>query len=274
MLAFQKQKVNKQTLSAIIADIYTAHGVTVPADFECKSAASACVGTVVIDGITWPVWNAEYSARPSVIWVTKLTGKLDLFPGITTSCNMNPHCVARMNNGACICSDCFAHKTLDRYDGADEHAAINTLLLANHRIPADLLPLFLNSRRARLEPFGDLQNTTQAENYFDIIEANAGTDFGWWTKNPGYIKQVLKHRRRPENVSFIFSGFFKNNAGRPVDVDRIKALFPFVDHVFIVYTPDFIAENGVEINCGARCCGSCGACYKRDGAFVIREKLK
>ena len=271
MLSFQKHSVKKEDLTGIIANIYTAHGLTVPADFACVSMASACVGTVEIDGITWPVWKAEYSARPSVIWITHLTGKLELVPGITTSCKLNRYCVERMQRGGCICESCFADKTLDRYDGAEEHAALNTLLLAFHRVPADLIPLFLNSIKARLEPFGDLQTRIQADNYLDIIEANRQTRFGWWTKNPGFIAQALKDRRKPANVSIILSSFFKNHTP---DIETVRAAFPFVDHVFAVYTPDFIAAHGIHINCGARCCSSCGACYDPEGPALISEKLK
>ncbi|MBO7667760.1 MAG: hypothetical protein J6T26_04790 [Firmicutes bacterium] len=272
MLAFQKKKVNKEELTEIIAVIYTAHGLPVPASFKCKSAASAVAGVVEIDGITWPVWKAHYSARPSVIWVTELTGKLDLFPGITTHCGLNRFCVERMKNGNLICAACFAEKTLARYDGADEHAAINTLLLAFHRVPADLVPLFLNSIKARLEPFGDLQTTLQAENYFTIIDANPQTRFGWWTKNPGFIKTVLATRQRPKNVSFILSEIFMDGGQQQPTMEMIKAVFPFIDHRFTVYEPTTIKARGIAINCGARCCGSCGLCYGRFGSFEVREQ--
>ena len=273
MLAFQKRKVKKEELSNIIADIYRAHGIPVPAAFQCKSAASAVAGVVELDGITWPVWNAHYSARPSVIWVTQLTGKLDLFPGITTHCGLNPLCIKRMQRGDLICKACFAKKTLERYDGADEHAALNTLLLAFHRVPADLTPLFLNSIKARLEPFGDLQNTLQAENYFTIIDENKQTRFGWWTKNPGFIAAVLKTRTRPENVSFIYSEIYMDGKNQPA-ADILKTVFPFINHRFTVYEPATVKARGVKINCGARCCGSCGLCYNPGGVFEVREQKK
>ena len=270
---FVKRKMNKAELSEIVRGIYTAHNMPVPASWTCKSAASAVVGVVIIDGITWPVWKAEYSARPSVIWVTHLTGKLDTIPGITTHCGLNPLCLERMKRGNLICSQCFAEKTLSRYDGADEHAALNTLLLAYHKIPADLVPLFTNSIKARLEPFGDLQNTQQAENYFTIIDANRQTRFGWWTKNPGFIASILKTRTRPENVSFILSESFLDGGQQPT-MEQIKALFPFIDHRFTVYRPETIKADGVKVNCGARCCGTCGLCYDRNTAFEIIEKMK
>lgn len=274
MLAFQKQKVNKERLTAIIADLYTAHNLPIPADFECKSAASAVVGTVEIDGLTWPVWRAEYSARPSVVWVTHLTGKLEMIPGITTHCGLNSLCVERMKNGSLICNKCFAEKTLARYDAADEHAALNTLLLAFHRVPADLTPLFINCIKARIEPFGDAQNAQQVENMFTIADANPQTFFGYWTKNPGYIAQVLKTRQRPANVSFIYSDPYLNGGDAQPDADLIRRVFPFIDHRFTVYTPDYIDAHDTTINCGARCCGTCGACYTCGGSFEIHEKQK
>lgn len=273
-LAFQKKKVNKAELTEIIRGIYEAHGLPIPASFKCKSAASAVVGVVEIDGIVWPVWRAEYSARPSVIWVTHLTGKLELIPGITTHCGLNRYCVERMKRGNLICKACFAKKTLERYDGADEHAAINTLLLAFHRVPAELTPLFLNSIKARLEPFGDLQNPMQSENYFTIIDENPQTQFGWWTKNPGFIKTVLDTRQRPENVSFILSEIFMDGGQQQPTIEMIKAVFPFIDHRFTVYEPATIKARGVVINCGARCCSRCGRCYNPGDVFEIREQKK
>ena len=274
MLAFQKAKVNKERLTAIIADLYTAHGLPVPSGFVCQSAASAVVGVAEIDGLTWPVWRAEYSARPSVVWVTHLTGKLEMIPGITTHCGLNALCVERMKNGNLICSKCFAEKTLTRYDAADEHAALNTLLLAFHRVPADLTPLFINCIKARIEPFGDAQNALQVENMFTIADANPQTFFGWWTKNPGFIAQALKTRQRPANVSFILSDPYLNGGDSQPAADLIRRVFPFVDHRFTVYTPDFIDAHDTPINCGARCCGTCGACYTCGGSFEIREKQK
>lgn len=273
-IAFQKKKVNKAELTEIIRGIYEAHGLPVPASFKCKSAASAVVGVIEIDGIVWPVWRAEYSARPSVIWVTHLTGKLELIPGITTHCGLNPLCIERMKRGNLICNACFAKKTLERYDGADEHAAINTLLLAFHRVPAALTPLFLNSIKARLEPFGDLQNTLQAENYFTIIDENPQTRFGWWTKNPGFIKTVLKTRLRPDNVSFIFSEIYMDGGKNQPAADLIKAAFPFIDHRFTVYEPATVKAAAIDINCGARCCSRCGRCYDPSAEFEIREQKK
>ena len=49
----------------------------------------------------------------------------------------------------------------------------------------------------------------------------------------------------------------------------------YVDHVFTVYTPAYIAKHGIMINCGGRKCGDCLRCYTLGNAdYYISEQKK
>ena len=48
----------------------------------------------------------------------------------------------------------------------------------------------------------------------------------------------------------------------------------FVDHVFTVYTKEYIKENNIDVNCGSKNCLGCQLCYNKDTEFHIREQLK
>ena len=47
-----------------------------------------------------------------------------------------------------------------------------------------------------------------------------------------------------------------------------------VDHLFTVYDKDFIKNNNIEINCGAKSCLGCKKCYIDNNIFYINEQLK
>ena len=48
--------------------------------------------------------------------------------------------------------------------------------------------------------------------------------------------------------------------------------YEFIDKVFTVY--DDANAGGVNINCGARDCATCGRCYLKNDTVFINEKLK
>ena len=75
--------------------------------------------------------------------------------------------------------------------------------------------------------------------------------------------------KKPENLSIVVSSPLLN---KPTEVDKNK--FWFVNHVFTVYDKKFIADNKVDINCGARSCVGCQLCYHTNTDFYVREKLK
>ena len=75
--------------------------------------------------------------------------------------------------------------------------------------------------------------------------------------------------KKPENLSIVVSSPLLN---QPMELDREK--YWMVDHMFTVYEKDFIANNDVIINCGARSCLGCRKCYMDNDTFYINEQLK
>lgn len=270
----KRTAAKRAELAEVITAIYTHYNVETAENWRPLSGVANVRGYVVLnDGLRWPVWKQSQSSCASVVWITTLTGKLEGYPGITTSCKQNALFLARRSNADMICHECFAADTLDRYDAADEHATLNSLLLQHNAIPADLLPRFRNVQEVRIEPFGDQANTQQSLNMITMCNANPRVRFGWWTKNPGIVDRAIKIAGRPVNVSFVLSSCFKNKELKLADVQRV---FPWVDHVFTVFTKDYIKDHDIKINCGARNCWECGRCYKNDGTTdgQIREQLK
>lgn len=198
-------------------------------------------------------------------------GKMEGMLSLSTSPLQNPYCVARRNIKGSICEKCFSF-ALNGMKGREkfkEKLLRNTVLLCETLYPVDVWPL-LNVRFFRLESFGDLQNTIQVKNYFNLCRRNPHATFALWTKNPLIIRRaLLEGAKKPRNLIIIFSSCMINRA---VDIDVVKRVFPFVDKIFTVYDKEHAKD--ANINCGANHCLSCLRCYKKNSENVINEKLK
>ena len=75
--------------------------------------------------------------------------------------------------------------------------------------------------------------------------------------------------KKPSNLIVIYSSPVLNKA---VNVDVLKAVYPFIDKVFTVYDKEH--AGSVNINCGSNHCLSCLKCYKKRTTDVINERLK
>ena len=219
----------------------------------------------------------EFESYVGVHITTAHRGKMSGNISISTPCVLNPVCVARMMRAAAdpnsksICGDCYAATLLKSQESIQIPLKFNFDMLNAVVLPADLWPI-LNARQARIEAFGDLGSVTQAINYMNFVIANPETDFAWFSKNLNFIKVAFKRLgiSRPQNCQIVASVEDKD------DKDGARKLvekFPFVTKTFTVYEH----AAGVKINCGARHCLTCGACYKPnpDGVAVmdIREQL-
>lgn len=202
------------------------------------------------------------------------TGKMKGMWSLSTYCGANKHCQNRHKCGNSICSECFAFAMTEskRGEALKNKLIRNTELLTTEVIPVDDMPL-LNVAFFRLESFGDLNNEIQAENYFNLCKRNLHTVFALWTKNPFIIRNAMKKKgvRKPKNLIIVYSSPIQN---KPVDINVIKTVFPFVDKVFTVYTEEYINEHDVKINCGGNHCLSCLRCYRKNGETIINEKKK
>ena len=197
-------------------------------------------------------------------------GKMSGMQSLSTSAAINPYCQRRQERANCVCSKCYACALMAHRKSAGQAFAENTRILTSSIIEDQYIPI-ISAPTFRLEAFGELNNTTQVINYFNLCYLNPKTTFALWTKNPRFISEVIKMGyKKPSNLVVILSSSLLNKPAIPG--------FDFIDKVFTVYTKRYIAENQVPINCGARSCLLCGRCYKRrkNGAPVeyVNEILK
>jgi len=202
------------------------------------------------------------------VFVSSPCGKMQGIPAITTSMAENPVCKARSQNKDSICAHCYARKGLAMYKNARERYTENTKMLSSHDLESYETPV-INNIIARFETHGDLVNVTHAKNYLRICYANPWCTFSIWTKNPAFMDKAIQEMGKPSNLICILSSE-KVNA-----VHNNYKKWKWVDKVFTVYDKNFINENGIDINCGAKSCVTCRKCYtKTDSDFFIREVLK
>ena len=200
-------------------------------------------------------------------FTTAHSGKMAGMISISTAVTTNERCAKNAKIPGSICEKCFAAKQMTRFPSMEKPMAENQRILTGSILSPDKLPT-INGLYFRFEAFGDLNNATQAINYFQICYKNPRVKFALWTKNPDYIVDAIRQGYgKPENLNIVLSSLFINR-------ERNADAFPFVDKVFTVYDADYIAAHDIEINCGARNCFSCGLCYEKNGIRTINEKLK
>lgn len=196
------------------------------------------------------------------------TGKMLGIASISTSRNLNPNCQKYSQIKGSICSKCYAARQLKMYKNLRDALERNYKLLTERVLSDDELPV-MNYSFFRIESFGDIANVTQAINYLNLIRKNSQTFFGWWTKNPAYIQKAFEKTgyKKPKNCNIILSSMF-------IDKRTENNQYDFIDKVFTVYSKDYIKENKININCGARSCLNCHKCYEKNRIKYVNEKLK
>lgn len=209
-------------------------------------------------------------AMNGILWMTNHEGKMKGINSIGTSCAENPFCIERRKNGDSVCSHCYAATYMKMRKSLQKHLAENAAILTTKLLKENEIPV-TNAQVFRFESFGDLYNTTHLTNYILICERNPFTKFGLWTKNTWVLDELFNKNgvKKPDNLSIVVSSPLLN---KEMDLDREK--FWFVDHMFTVYDKQFIADNNVNVNCGANNCFGCQICYHRNTDFYVREKLK
>lgn len=204
-----------------------------------------------------------------VHYTTGHTGKMEGLQSLSTSVALNPHCIKRQQNGNSICAKCFAAVLAKRYQGLNSCLSSNTEVLTRSILSADVLPL-IPVKYFRFEAFGDLINTNQVINYFNIARKNPDTLCALWTKNPHIVaRAIAAGHEKPVNLQIVLSSPLINT---PIKSTR----YSFVDKIFTVY--DKTGAKSININCGARSCLACGRCYRPNPAGVavqyVNELLK
>lgn len=232
---------------------------------------------VNVYGKEYTVYASRFARNKGAVIVSdNMTGKMAGFPSISTNCLCNPFCRARIEKASLesICAHCFAEATINHYEDLNENCKHNFDVLTAEVLPLELLPRFYSDvKQARIESFGDVFNVNQAINYINIAIVNPHVNVTAWSKNPFIWAAAFKRVGKPSNMTFILSSQYLNKCAVIA-----SGIAEYVDIVFTVYSPDYIEKNHININCGARDCATCRACYRPDlnksGVRFISEKLK
>ena len=219
---------------------------------------------------------AEFEALTGVMFSHNMSGKLEGILSLSTSCLVNPACLARMKNEKSICHDCFSVDTQGNYHSLAENVIYNYFALNEREYTMEELP-YLATDILRIESFGDVGSVTQCINYINLCYKNPNTTITAWSKNVGFWIIAFNRIGKPDNLIFGVSSEFKN-----VVVDIPAAWEKYIDFVFTAYTLDYLLSNNINpesfINCGGRSCRSCMRCYKKDsfknGVMYVNELLK
>ena len=218
---------------------------------------------------------AEYITLVSALWIVNHTSnKLEGICSISSSVHDNLFCKARTKLKDCICKHCYAASQQARHTGLKEHNILNGIILRNVLIPVKYFKLLkIIFPYIRIESFGDVQNVIQARNYIRIIKAFPRKRCAIWSKNLYIWEQAFAAEGKPNNTTYVHSSSYLN---KPDNIDKQR--FSFVDHVFTVYTEEYIKQYNIKINCGGKKCMECLKkrinCYFRNTEFFINEKKK
>lgn len=241
-----------------------------------KENAKYLARQAVVDAMTEKdvLTLADEVALVQQIGVSELSGKLEGFHAVSTSVMKNARCQARARVHGCICHDCYAAAGASRYDGLALVLDINFQILNRWRLSeAALATLAIPSVNgwARIESHGDAATVCAAVNVCRILLSHPWLHFTVWTKNEDLYKAAFKEvGGKPANMVFIISSPMENEV-KEVPADMVE----YVDHVFTVYTPEFVKAHNIVINCGGRHCMECMECYDmHSNVFYISELKK
>ena len=197
---------------------------------------------------------------------------------LSTYIGKNPFCIARCNNcDNAICKYCYAASlTNQRYHLKMKLIRIMAIL-TNVELCRDDIPVIPENeyKYFRFESFGDLNNKLQFKNYNLMAAVNPDINFTIWTKNPGIIQACINDGLVLSNNLVIgLSSLYLNTP----ELNKAQK-YPFIRFLFTVYDDQFIKDNNIVINCGAKHCISCGICYKylhefKHGLQLINERKK
>lgn len=225
--------------------------------------------------------NSTSGTRQQIIYdhiVFDHDAKMHGIISLSTYVGNNTYCLARCNNcDNAICKYCYAASlTNQRYFLKMKLIRIMSIFTSVELCPADipiidaeLYPFF------RFESFGDLNNKLQFQNYNLFAAVNPGVNFTLWTKNPGIIQAAINAGLQLSNNLVIgLSSLYLNTP----ELNKARK-YSFIRFLFTVYDDQFIKDNNVIINCGAKHCLTCGICYKylhdfKHGLQLINERKK
>lgn len=222
------------------------------------------------------VRGSAASTLVSALWIVHHNArKLAGIDSISSSVHDNCFCAMWRKIKDCICQHCYAHNQQAFQTGLREHNILNGLILRNVLIPVSAFKhLQFLFPYIRIESFGDVANVVQARNYIRIIKAFPGKRCAIWSKNLALWKQAFQEEGKPKNTTFVYSSMYIDKQV----AETIVESFPFIDHIFTVFTKEYAKKHNIVINCGGRRCLDCIInkvnCYYRGGPLYINELLK
>lgn len=198
----------------------------------------------------------------------KHNDKMENMQSLSTCALCNANCQANRNIKGSICEKCFAVTMEKRYSNLTAALTKNGEILSAGIIPYEDLPI-INAAFFRFEAFGDLINENHLVNFVNICLKNPYVHFALWTKHFTIAETVFCKMgvKKPENLKIVASSLMMDTP--------IKKLPSWADCSFTVWSSEEKAQAaGKVINCGAKKCITCLACYTKNGVKEINELVK
>lgn len=245
---------------------------------EMQAAIKDLKNRLGVNGARSGYYGIEASKEEGGLYISTLSGKLAGMHSASTSPELCGKCQNMAHCKGSICEKCFSRRSiipeLGGYkNGLRAALAHNTEWLSIDRKIEDF-PV-LNDLYFRIESHGEVGKEVEARNFFRLCLRNPETHVTAWTKFPWIWDAAFKTMGgKPENLIMIYSSPMIN---REVSWERINKLYPWIEKVFTVFSPEYIIQHPeIEstINCGARQCLACKLCYTHNDVRQIREILK
>ena len=193
---------------------------------------------------------------------SKLTGKMDKIPSLSTSPMNNPNCIKNRRVKDSICQSCYAVAGCNQYSSLDKVLLQNSDILKNK---IDVSQIKTSTIYYRLESHGDIINEDHLDNLVRIVKNNPQTKFGLWTKHYPITEKYFDTHKKPKNLQLQYSSLKVNH-------ELKMEKFNHCDRIFTVYDKETSKKQ--DINCGAKDCFNCGLCYNKNKVQYIKEIKK
>lgn len=193
-----------------------------------------------------------------------MSGKMKNIPAINTNPLSNPFCqrMSSCGNDKVICKSCYSCSMLKAYRKNCVPAFERNTKILEKKIESEQIPSFGKNNIVRVHAHGELINTTHLENMFKIAEETPTKTFTIYTKRTDIVNDMLAKQEKPNNMIIIYSN--------PIVDKPINKVPQNFDKVFNVCRDKHLDK----INCGAKNCDGCRACYNFSGANIIYERIK
>lgn len=187
-----------------------------------------------------------------------INNKMDGMTSINTSVQKNEFCQSMMScDKSVICASCYTRRI--KYPNVEKPYAENYDLFNS----VDYTPVHVNHIIVRLHAVGELSSELHFSNIIKLVNFNPQTRFVLWTKRIDIVNAVFANVKKPKNLTIIRSSVRLNTPDKKVK---------YIDKVFTVYTPEYIVENGTEINCQKKC-SDCMLCYTKNDIVNVNELI-